>query len=597
MRSAGDVWVQIQAICRDAMATGRTIATINKGVANRILEVRPNAIVRASAEARTPDGQGALVTRSMIERVWHPLASGGHASGSGEDRFTYALVAEIPGVVVDNDRGGLRIADWDLAMTPYQEEGGVGATPPRRRYWTLAANPARYRVVDAVRNLDEDWWTTGDADLHAGDRVAIWKYKGSGDHRGIIAFGEVLTDPEIHDDDPTYWIDSEGTAPGLRVRVRYVIKPSEPLWLESAPPGSVVLQLPVSRAQGGTAHHVTADQWKELMAFVGGWPRPDAGEDDEASDMPTFRAWSFKTLSKTANGVLHYPDEPTEYYAYDNKVKNSRHVRVGDLAVIQDSDYVFGAGWIDGIEVSAQEKIRYRCPSCKETDIKKRDTKQPVYWCSGCHTAFDVPEEEHLDVVTYTANYSRTFELADRFFPVSVLEPAFVARSKQNAIRELDVSLLRPLLEENLGTGAPWWDAQIVEDEKIVGGHKLGMRKNRIGQQRFREALLARHGEACAFTGSQPAAALEAAHLVPYSKLAEHDVKAGLLLRRDLHVLFDRHLITIDPATWSIRVAPKLMPYPDLAILEGRPVLIREELRPALRLIEEHASAAGASWE
>lgn len=379
--------------------------------------------------------------------------------------------------------------------------------------------------------------------------------------------------------------------------MRYAIKPSDPLWYESALADSVIRELPVSRAQGGTAHRVTPDQWVRLMALVGGWPGPDAGEDDEASDVPTFKAWGFKTLTKTGNGILHYPDEPAEFYVYDNKVKNSRQVKVGDLVVIQDSDYVFGAGWIDSIEVSAQEKIRYRCPSCKETDIKERATKQPAYWCSGCHTAFDAPVEEILDVETYTANYSRTFELADRYFPVIALEPAFVARSKRNAIRELDVSLLRPLLEEKLGIGAAWWDAKVNEDERIAGGHKVGMRKNRIGQQRFREALLARHGEACAFTGRQPAAALEAAHLVPYSKLAEHDVKAGLLLRRDLHVLFDKHLIAIDPGTWEIRVAPKLMSYPDLAILDGRSVLMREELRPPRKLIEEHAAAARVSWE
>ena len=93
-----------------------------QGVANRILDVRPNAIVRASDEARTPDGQGAPVTRRWSERIWHALASRGHASRiSGMLFFAYALVAEIPGVAVDNDRRGLHIADWDLAMTPYQE--------------------------------------------------------------------------------------------------------------------------------------------------------------------------------------------------------------------------------------------------------------------------------------------------------------------------------------------------------------------------------------------------------------------------------------------------------------------------------------------
>ena len=65
----------------------------------------------------------------MVERVWHALASGGHASHiPGKLFFAYALVAEIPGVAVDNDRRGLHVADWDLAMTPYQRGSGIGAT-------------------------------------------------------------------------------------------------------------------------------------------------------------------------------------------------------------------------------------------------------------------------------------------------------------------------------------------------------------------------------------------------------------------------------------------------------------------------------------
>src|SRR5215469_319464 len=98
-------------------------------------------------------------------------------------------------------------------MTSYQEGSGTGANTSPRRYWTLAADPARYRVMDAVHDLEEDWWLTGRGDLHAGDRVAIWKYQGPDDHRGIIAFGEVLTDPEMREesDNRTYWIDSGGT--------------------------------------------------------------------------------------------------------------------------------------------------------------------------------------------------------------------------------------------------------------------------------------------------------------------------------------------------------------------------------------------------
>jgi hypothetical protein len=51
-------------------------------------------------------------------------------------------------------------------------------------------------------------------------RVAIWTYKGRDDRRGIIAFGEVLTDPEMRElsvDDHMYWIDPDAKATALSI--------------------------------------------------------------------------------------------------------------------------------------------------------------------------------------------------------------------------------------------------------------------------------------------------------------------------------------------------------------------------------------------
>jgi HNH endonuclease len=310
-----------------------------------------------------------------------------------------------------------------------------------------------------------------------------------------------------------------------------------------------------------------------------------------------FSAWSFLSLTSTAHGDLTYPDELGVRYVWDTNVPNGRYVAVGDLAVVRDNRYVFGAGWIDSIEVAPGRKIRYRCPSCGSTDFKYRSKQEFAYRCAQCATEFDIRDEEELEVQVFTANYSRTFRLADRPFPVKALDDAYVARSQQHAIRRLDAAVLRPVLDAHLVTGEPWWQTHIREEERIPGGHGVGLSKTRVGQQRFREAMLDRFGEACAFTGPQPPGALEAAHLYLYSKNPEHDVRGGLLLRADLHALFDRWLITIDPDTWSIQIAPGLKRYPGLAELDGQAIQLPEDLRPQHKYIQEHATAARASWK
>jgi hypothetical protein len=324
---------------------------------------------------------------------------------------------------------------------------------------------------------------------------------------------------------------------------------------------------------------------------------PDADRSHVSSFEPSaFKAWSFLSLTATAHGVLAYPDELGVRYVYDTTVPNGRYVEVGDLAVIRDNRDVFGAGWIDSIEVAPGRKIRYRCPNCTSTDFKYRSKRHPAYRCAKCTTEFDVPAEEELTVQVFTANYSRTFRLADRPFPVQALDSAYIAKSQQNAIRGLDVTQLRPVLEEHLVTGEPWWGTHVREEERIPGGQGVALSKTRVGQQRFREAMLTRFGESCAFTGPQPPGALEAAHLYLYSKTPKHDIRGGLLLRSDLHALFDRWLITIDPDTWSIQIAPELKRYPSIAALDGQPVLLPEALRPQRKYIEDHATTARAAW-
>ncbi len=87
-------------------------------------------------------------------------------------------------------------------------------------------------------------------------------------------------------------------------------------------------------------------------------------------------------------------------------------------------------------------------------------------------------------------------------------------------------------------------------DREEETGRRYGtpiLLRPRLGQGTFRLAVTEAYGGACAATGEHSLPALEAAHIRPYSKGGAHDVKNGLLLRSDLHRLFDRGYITVTP--------------------------------------------------
>ena len=69
----------------------------------------------------------------------------------------------------------------------------------------------------------------------------------------------------------------------------------------------------------------------------------------------------------------------------------------------------------------------------------------------------------------------------------------------------------------------------------------------RLGQGTFRIAVTDAYGRACSVTGEHSLPVLEAAHIRPYSEDGPHAVANGLLLRSDLHRLFDRGYVTVTP--------------------------------------------------
>lgn len=116
------------------------------------------------------------------------------------------------------------------------------------------------------------------------------------------------------------------------------------------------------------------------------------------------------------------------------------------------------------------------------------------------------------------------------------------------------------------------------------------VRAVRAGQSRFRRQLLDVY-HACAVTGTDVERVLDAAHISPFSGDHSNEVSNGIMLRRDIHRLFDDHLLTVTP-DYTVRVSPELWgsEYTDL---DGRALtsLPAQALhRPSPELLRKHNS-------
>jgi putative restriction endonuclease len=119
--------------------------------------------------------------------------------------------------------------------------------------------------------------------------------------------------------------------------------------------------------------------------------------------------------------------------------------------------------------------------------------------------------------------------------------------------------------------------------------------EQRIGQGAFRTRVTEAYARRCAITGERTLPVLEAAHIRPHAQSGPNRVDNGILLRSDLHRLFDRGLVTIEPQELTFLVSDRIRDeysngrvYYDLA---GKPLRVlpdRVEDQPNRVFLEHH---------
>jgi putative restriction endonuclease len=79
----------------------------------------------------------------------------------------------------------------------------------------------------------------------------------------------------------------------------------------------------------------------------------------------------------------------------------------------------------------------------------------------------------------------------------------------------------------------------------------------RLGQQSFKAVVLDSYHRRCAISGTHIPPVLQAAHIRPVARGGEHRLDNGLLLRSDVHTLFDRGYLGVNPQH-RLLVSPRL---------------------------------------
>ena len=151
-----------------------------------------------------------------------------------------------------------------------------------------------------------------------------------------------------------------------------------------------------------------------------------------------------------------------------------------------------------------------------------------------------------------------------RFFPpgaAAAPPPGFarnIVQGKSYDLADLSVApYFADLLDRILGTpleldlSQPWHRAGPVFGDPRLAPYRLGQRS-------FQAVILDAYHRRCAITGTHIPPVLQAAHIRPVTEGGEHRLDNELLLRSDVHTLFDRGYLGVDPR-YRLLVSPRLL--------------------------------------
>ena len=157
---------------------------------------------------------------------------------------------------------------------------------------------------------------------------------------------------------------------------------------------------------------------------------------------------------------------------------------------------------------------------------------------------------------------------ADQVGCVALVEPFFLAESEWiEPPNDWRPGIQRGrFADTEVGEGARIWrDVRAALAMQLPAEHEVAEPRygtpalvpRRLGQGTFRLVVTDAYQRRCAITGERTLPVLDAAHIRPYADLGPHKLENGILLRKDLHALFDAGYVTVTPSL-EVRVSRRI---------------------------------------
>lgn len=173
--------------------------------------------------------------------------------------------------------------------------------------------------------------------------------------------------------------------------------------------------------------------------------------------------------------------------------------------------------------------------------------------------------DQYYRALAFVEDYNPITRLFTLHGPVLSLSESVLSKESKDQGRLFDIST-QPTPEE------------LMKDTRRA---VTATRKIRDGQRKFRNAVLSAYQGCCAVTGCSTTEALQAAHILECRGIEANIVSNGLLLRADIHLLYDSALLSIDPDTNQV-VTGALLKNTEYSELKGKRIrdTVEESQRP-----------------